>query len=160
MAAFARIFNDRGFARSCGCISMPQGSKKSGDRCLGRSRGGLSTKIHARRPPSPADPDPDHLAARSLRRQAFSWPTSAKTPSLSPTRPTTPIACEPISRHAATANIPNTIRRKKRFRWTKALYRERTPVERFFNQLKQFRRIATRYPVFIQIAAVPISVLI
>jgi putative transposase len=37
------------------------------------------------------------------------------------------------------------IRRKKRFRWTKALYRERNQIERFFNKLKQFRRIATRY---------------
>jgi transposase len=37
------------------------------------------------------------------------------------------------------------IRRKKRFRWTKALYRERYHVERFFNKLKQFRRIATGY---------------
>ena len=45
----------------------------------------------------------------------------------------------------AIANIPNMVRRKKRFRWTKALYRERNNVERFFNKLKQFRRIATRY---------------
>jgi hypothetical protein len=29
------------------------------------------------------------------------WPASVKAPSLSPTRPTTPIACGPISRHAA-----------------------------------------------------------
>jgi transposase len=56
------------------------------------------------------------------------------------------------------------IRRKKRFRWTKALYRERNNVERFFNKLKQFRRIATRYDklgatfmAFIQLAAVRIS---
>jgi len=56
------------------------------------------------------------------------------------------------------------IRRKKRFRWTKALYRERNRVERFFNKLKQFRRIATRYDklgasfmAFIQLAAVRIS---
>ena len=57
------------------------------------------------------------------------------------------------------------IRRKKRFRWTKALYRERNQVERFFNKLKQFRRIATRYDklgatflAFLQLAAVRISV--
>jgi transposase len=56
------------------------------------------------------------------------------------------------------------IRRKKRFRWTKALYRERNNVERFFNKLKQFRRIATRYDklgatfmAFVQLAAVRIS---
>jgi transposase len=56
----------------------------------------------------------------------------------------TPSACEAtINAGAALANIPN--RREKRFRWTKALYRERNQVERFFNKLKQFRRIATRY---------------
>jgi transposase len=64
----------------------------------------------------------------------------------------------------ATANIPNMIRRKKRFRWPKALYRERNHVERFFNKLKHFRRIATCYDklganflAFIQLAAVRIS---
>jgi transposase len=56
------------------------------------------------------------------------------------------------------------IRRKKRFRWIKAIYRERNHFERFFNKLKQFRRIATRYDklgatflAFIQLAAVRIS---
>jgi transposase len=69
-----------------------------------------------------------------------------------------------IKGRGAIANIPNMIRRKKRFRWTKALYRERNNVERFFNKLKQFRRIATRYDklgasfmAFIQLAAVRIS---
>ena len=59
----------------------------------------------------------------------------------------------------AIANIPNMIRRKKRFRWTKALYRQRNRVERLFN-----RRIATRYDklgatfmAFSQLAAVRIS---
>jgi transposase len=69
-----------------------------------------------------------------------------------------------VQARGAIANIPNMIRRKKRFRWTKALYRERNNVERFFNKLKQFRRIATRYDklganfmAFIQLAAVRIS---
>jgi transposase len=43
----------------------------------------------------------------------------------------------------ATANIPDRIWRKKRFRWTKALYRQRNHVEHFFNKLKQFRRITS-----------------
>jgi transposase len=66
-----------------------------------------------------------------------------------------------IQARGAIANIPNMIRRKKRFRWTKALYRQRNQIERFFNRLKQFRRIATRYDklgvnflAFIQLAAV------
>ena len=69
-----------------------------------------------------------------------------------------------IKARGAIANIPNMIRRKKRFRWTKVLYRERNHIERFFNKLKQFRRIATRYDklganfmAFIQLATVRIS---
>jgi transposase len=56
------------------------------------------------------------------------------------------------------------IRREKRFRWTKALYPQAYQIERFFNKLKQFRRIATRYDklganflAFLQLVAVRIS---
>jgi transposase len=37
------------------------------------------------------------------------------------------------------------LQRKTKLRWKKALYRQRNLIERFFNKLKQFRRIATRY---------------
>jgi transposase len=50
-----------------------------------------------------------------------------------------------IRHQGAVPNIPNRSNRKTKYRWTKALYRERNRVERFFNRLKQFRRIATRY---------------
>jgi transposase len=70
-----------------------------------------------------------------------------------------------IKARGAIANIPNMIRRKKRFRWRKALYRQRNVVERFFNKLKQFRRIATRYDklgdtflAFLRLAIVRISI--
>ena len=44
-----------------------------------------------------------------------------------------PIACGLTSKaRGAIANIPNMIRRKKRFRWTKAIYRERNHVEALF----------------------------
>jgi transposase len=65
----------------------------------------------------------------------------------------------------AVANIPNMSRHKRRLRWKKALYRQRNLVERFFNKLKQFRRIATRYDklgdtflAFLQLAVVRISI--
>jgi transposase len=68
-----------------------------------------------------------------------------------------------IRAQGAIPNIPNRVNRKKRFRWTKAIYRERNHVERFFNKLKQFRRIATRYDklganffAFVKIASVRI----
>ena len=50
-----------------------------------------------------------------------------------------------IRHQGAVPNIPNRSNRKTKYRWTKVLYRERNRVERFFNRLKQFRRIATRY---------------
>ena len=50
-----------------------------------------------------------------------------------------------IRAQGAIPNIPNRAHRKRKFRWKKTIYRERNQVERFFNKLKQFRRIATRY---------------
>lgn len=41
--------------------------------------------------------------------------------------------------------IPPINTRSKKIDYDKELYRERNRVERFFNKLKQFRRIATRY---------------
>lgn len=41
--------------------------------------------------------------------------------------------------------IPPISTRSKKLLYDKQLYRERNRVERFFNKLKQFRRIATRY---------------
>lgn len=41
--------------------------------------------------------------------------------------------------------IPPKTNRKERITSDKALYKLREQVERFFNRLKQFRRIATRY---------------
>jgi transposase len=68
-----------------------------------------------------------------------------------------------IRSQGAIPNIPNRSNRKKKFRWKKALYRERNLVERFFNKIKRFRRIATRYEklganflAFIKLAAMRI----
>lgn len=68
-----------------------------------------------------------------------------------------------IRAQGAVPNIPNRSNRKKKYRWRKAIYRERNLVERFFNKLKQFRHIATRYDklgatffAFIQLASIRI----
>jgi transposase len=42
-------------------------------------------------------------------------------------------------------NIPAKFNRKWRPCFSKALYRERNQIERFFSKLKDFRRIATRH---------------
>lgn len=51
----------------------------------------------------------------------------------------TPIRC------GAWANIPPKVNRKTPICFSKYLYRARNLVERFFNKIKHFRRIATRY---------------
>ena len=43
------------------------------------------------------------------------------------------------------AVIPSSRSRKKSIRHDKVLYRERNRIERCFNKLKHFRRLATRY---------------
>jgi transposase len=45
----------------------------------------------------------------------------------------------------AKAVIPPRSHRKARRRYDRALYRQRNLVERFFNRIKHFRRVATRY---------------
>ena len=64
---------------------------------------------------------------------------------------------------AAEAVIPPRSNRRAPHAYDKALYRERNLAERFFNKLKQFRRVATRcdkllpnYEGFVQLAAIAI----
>jgi transposase len=134
---------------------------------VGRSRGGLTTKIHAR-----VDGQGRPIQLLITPGQAHDLTaTDALLADLK--RGTILIAdkaydADRLRQHlkarGAVANIPNMIRRKRRFRWKKALYRQRNLIERFFNKLKQFRRIATRYDklgatfqAFLQLAVVRIS---
>jgi transposase len=50
-----------------------------------------------------------------------------------------------IKDQGAIANIPNKANRTHRYRWKKALSRERNVIERFFNRIKHYRRVAIRY---------------
>ena len=50
-----------------------------------------------------------------------------------------------IEGQGATPNIAAKRNRKWKPCFSKRLYRERNLVERFFNKLKHFRRVATRY---------------
>jgi len=42
-------------------------------------------------------------------------------------------------------DLPRKANERRRDKFDKAIYRQRNIVERFFNRLKQCRRIATRY---------------
>ncbi len=50
-----------------------------------------------------------------------------------------------IHNAGAKAVIPSRSNRKAPRNCDKVLYKERNLIERFFNKLKQFRRVATRY---------------
>ena len=52
---------------------------------------------------------------------------------------------EDIEARGAEAVIPPRSNRKQPRTYDKHLYKERNLVERFFNKLKHFRRVATRY---------------
>ena len=63
----------------------------------------------------------------------------------------------------AAPNIPDRVNRKHRHCFSKVLYKERNHVERFFNRIKHFRRVATRiekhaanYLAMIKLAAIRI----
>jgi transposase len=115
---------------------------------VGRSRGGLTTKIHARvdakgRPVclliSPGEVHDATFAPALLDGlQAGATVIADKGYDADAIR-----MC--IRDQGAIPNIPNRSNRKTKYRWTKAIYRERNHVERFFNKPKQFRHIATRY---------------
>lgn len=52
---------------------------------------------------------------------------------------------ERLSLDGIEAVIPSIPSRSQKLPYDKVQYRERNRIERFFNKLKQFRRIATRY---------------
>ncbi len=52
---------------------------------------------------------------------------------------------EAVRTKKAWANIPPKANRRDPVCFSKHLYKARNLVERFFNRIKQFRRIATRY---------------
>ena len=50
-----------------------------------------------------------------------------------------------IEKNRAITVIPPRKNRKEQREYDKSIYKNRNQIERFFNRLKQFRRIATRY---------------
>ena len=125
------------------------GAKKGGgDRCVGLSRGGLTTKVHAL-----IDAKDRPLRLLITPGQAHNAQGAAIL--LNDLKLKSVVIADKgydaewirahIRKQGAIPNIPNKANRTRRYRWHKQLYRERNLIERFFNKLKQFRRIATRY---------------
>jgi transposase len=122
-------------------------SKKNGPQALGRSRGGLTTKLHL------AVDD----AGRPLRLIATEGQVSdisCANELVEHLRTGAVIAdkgydsnafVESIRTKRAKAVIPPRSNRKTKRRYNRVLYRTRNIVERFFSRIKHFRRVATRY---------------
>ena len=123
-------------------------SKKDQDQAIGRSRGGLSTKIHAlvdalgnplaflltggqAHDLAGADALLPHMAAgRLIADKAFDADARV---------------LEPLAQAGKSAVIPPRPNRLTPREFDRHLYKERHLIENFFCKLKQFRAIATRY---------------
>ncbi len=115
---------------------------------MGRSRGGLTSKIHAL-----VDADGRPVALRLTGGQGHD---SQEAEALLDAMPegTTLLGDKGYDSNAireaaaaknAWANTPSRSNRKQHFAFSGWVYRQRNLVERFFNRIKQFRGIATRY---------------
>ena len=115
---------------------------------MGRSRGVLTTKVHA-----VVDAEGRPIALDLTAGQAHD--SQMALPMLSAVREGTVVLADnaydtnalraAANEKKAWANIPTKSNRKDSFAFSGWLYRQRNLVERFFAKLKQFRGIATRY---------------
>lgn len=115
---------------------------------MGRSRGGLTTKIHALVDAEgrPIDlvltPGQTHDGQPALAMLAALQPNTI----LLADRAYDNDAIRRLAKHkGAWANIPPKRNRTGSFSFSAWVYKQRNLVERFFNKLKHFRGIATRY---------------
>ncbi|WP_343316097.1 IS5 family transposase [Brucella sp. BE17] len=134
------------------CIRVHQhgtnAKKGDADPCMGRSRGGLTTKIHAL-----VDADGLPVSLELTAGQAADASMAEKL--LSDVQPGATILADKAydtdairniaKQRKCWANIPAKANRKQIFSFSRWVYRQRNLVERFFNRLKQMRGLATRY---------------
>ena len=128
--------------------------KKNGGQAaqaLGRSRGGLSTNIHAgcrdERPGVALVLTAGHCHESPVFETVFAQvpPEHALTHAIMDKGYDSNGIREHLIAHDIVPVIPPKSNRRAPLDYDKALYKLREKVERFFNNLKQFRRIATRY---------------
>jgi len=115
---------------------------------MGRSRGGLTTKIHAL-----VDANGLPIVLKLTAGQAHDGRSAADMLAtlgdgdvlLADRAYDSDALRIEMAARGAWANIPPMPNRKRRPVFSAFLYRYRNLVERFFNKLKQFRAVATRY---------------
>jgi putative transposase len=143
----------------------PAKQKGADAQGLGRSRGGLSTKIHAA---GDALGNPVRLIGSPGHRNDIAFAHEL----VDGFKAGAAIAdkgydadhlCESLAQAGADVVIPPKRNRKVQRSYDVHLYKERNLIERFFNKLKQFRRVATRYDKllvnfmgFVKLAAIAI----
>ena len=141
--------NGRSAGSFTSCAPARRGRKKGGpDHAIGRSRGGLSTKIHV-------VVDGLGLPCRFVitpGQASDKAAVPALLDGLEPARDTVADrGCDArailkrIADHGSCPHIPTQRDRREQRSVSHDLYRQRNLVERFFNKLKHFRGIATRY---------------
>jgi transposase len=115
---------------------------------MGRSRGGLTTKVHAltdarglpiKRTLTPGQAHDANGAAMLLTDLADGDVV------LGDKAYDADWIRDRIEAQGAAPNIPDKVSRKIRHCFSKTLYKKRNHVERFFNKIKHFRRVATRF---------------
>jgi transposase len=127
--------------------------KNGGDaaQALGRSRGGLSTKIHAgcrdERTGIAVVLTAGHCHESPVFETVFAQvpPEPSLTHAIMDKAYDSDDIREHLIKHGIVPVIPPKSNRIVSLDYDKNLYKLREKVERFFNNLKQFRRIATRY---------------
>jgi len=115
---------------------------------MGRSRGGLTTKIHAL-------VDAEGLPVALMLSEGQAYDGKSAVDMLETVRAGTILLAdraydsnelrELIAARGAWANIRPMPQRRDPPAFSRWLYKQRNAVERFFNKLKHFRAIATRY---------------
>jgi transposase len=115
---------------------------------MGRSRGGLTSKLHAL---VDAEGRPVHLrltagqVADCTQADALTEDLSQGDILLADKGYDSNALRAKAAERKAWANIPPKTNRKGSFVFSPWVYRQRNLIERFFNKIKQFRGIATRY---------------
>ncbi|NJL41388.1 MAG: IS5 family transposase, partial [Leptolyngbyaceae cyanobacterium SM1_4_3] len=126
---------------------------------LGRSKGGFSTKIHLRcdgkgKPITfllSVGERHETVLFEPLMEQGAVKRAKGGRPRLRPRRVVADKAYSSgkirryLRRRGIRLTIPRKTNEKHRGQFDKTIYRQRNWVERCFNRLKQFRRVATRY---------------
>jgi len=116
--------------------------------CMGRSRGGLTTKLHA-----VVDLTGKPICLKLTAGQAHDGRSARdmldgigeRTVVLADSAYDSNYLRAELGRRGAVANIKPMPNRKEKPYFDKTLYKMRNMIERFFNKIKRFRAIATRY---------------